>query len=48
MNRLSWIRNHSEKITKIGGYIMIVLGLVLFFDLLVNIIAFFNRMVNNF
>lgn len=48
MNRLSWIRTHSERITKIGGYIMISLGLILFFDLLVNIIAFFNRIINNF
>ena len=48
MNRLTWIRTHSEKITKVGGYIMIVLGFVLFFDLLVNIIAIFNRWVGNF
>ena len=46
INRFTWIRTHSEKITKVGGYIIIVLGIILFFDLLVNIIAMFNRLVN--
>ena len=46
INGFTWIRTHSEKITKVGGYIIIVLGIILFFDLLVNIIAMFNRLVN--
>ncbi|MGE7926336.1 cytochrome c biogenesis CcdA family protein [Lysinibacillus sp. JNUCC-51] len=30
--RMTWIRTHSQKIVKIGGYIMIVVGVLLFFD----------------
>ncbi|MEK5231683.1 cytochrome c biogenesis protein CcdA [Lysinibacillus sp. FSL K6-0232] len=30
--RLTWIRTHSQKIVKIGGYIMIAVGILLFFD----------------
>ena len=48
INRLTWIRTHSEKLTKIGGYIMIGLGFILFFDLLVKIIAIFSRWMNYF
>lgn len=32
ITRLSWIRKNSQKIVKIGGYIMIVVGVILFFD----------------
>jgi len=32
VGKLSWIRRHSVKIVKIGGYIMILVGIMLFFD----------------
>ena len=32
ITRLQWIRRNSQKIVKIGGYIMIVVGVILFFD----------------
>ncbi len=32
VSRLAWIRKHSQKIVKVGGYIMIFVGIVLFFD----------------
>jgi len=32
VGRLSWIRRHSQKLVKIGGYVMIVMGIALFFD----------------
>jgi len=32
IGRMNWIKKHSNKIVKIGGYIMIVFGIALFFD----------------
>jgi len=32
VGRMGWIRKHSNKIVKIGGYIMIAFGIALFFD----------------
>src|SRR5690625_4351570 len=32
VGRLSWIRRHSQKLVKIGGYVMIVMGIDLVFD----------------
>lgn len=32
ISRMNWIRQHSQKIVKIGGYIMIIVGIILFFD----------------
>ena len=32
ITRMTWIRTHSQKIVKVGGYIMIVVGILLFFD----------------
>lgn len=32
VGKLNWFKRHSQKITKIGGYLMIIVGIVLFFD----------------
>ncbi|HWI49536.1 MAG TPA: cytochrome c biogenesis protein CcdA [Rummeliibacillus sp.] len=32
VSRMDWIRRNSQKFVKIGGYIMIVVGVILFFD----------------
>lgn len=32
ITRMNWIRKHSQKIVKIGGYVMIVVGILLFFN----------------
>lgn len=32
VSRLGWIRRNSQTIVKVGGYIMIVVGIILFFD----------------
>lgn len=37
IGKMKWIRKNSSKIMKIGGYIMIVFGVALFFDLLTKI-----------
>lgn len=32
VGRLNWIKRHSQKLMKIGGYVMILMGIALFFD----------------
>lgn len=48
VGRMKWIRKHSGKIVKIGGYIMIVMGIILFFDWMTKIIAIFQGLTGNF
>ncbi|MFL0582653.1 cytochrome c biogenesis CcdA family protein [Solibacillus silvestris] len=38
ISRMNWIRTHSQKIIVVGGYIMIAVGILLFFDGLTYII----------
>lgn len=40
VGKLSIIRKHSGKIMKIGGYVMIVVGIALFFDLMTKLTSF--------
>lgn len=40
VGRLKWIKRHSVKIIKIGGYIMIFMGVALFFDWLTKLTSF--------
>ncbi|GEL03628.1 cytochrome c biogenesis protein CcdA [Rummeliibacillus sp. G93] len=42
ISRMNWIRRNSQKIVKVGGYIMIVVGIVLFFDGM----TYFNRLIS--
>lgn len=42
IGKMQWIRKHNVVIMKIGGYIMIVMGILLFFNWLTRIISFFN------
>ncbi|WP_042356168.1 cytochrome c biogenesis CcdA family protein [Bacillus rubiinfantis] len=48
IGRLKWIKKHSVKIMKIGGYIMIVMGIVLFFDWMTKIISIFQGLFGGF
>src|SRR3954447_19447660 len=48
VGRMKWIKKHSGKIMKIGGYIMIVMGIVLFFDWMTQIIIIFQGMFGGF
>lgn len=48
VGRMKWIKKHSIKIMKIGGYIMIIMGLILFFDWMTKIIAVFQGLFGNF
>ncbi|MFC4557225.1 cytochrome c biogenesis CcdA family protein [Virgibacillus kekensis] len=40
VGKLSWIKRHSAKMVKIGGYIMIFMGVALFFDWMTDLTAF--------
>lgn len=40
VGRMNWIKKHSARITKIGGYIMIFVGIALFFDWMTKLTAF--------
>ncbi len=48
IGRMKWIKTHSDKIMKIGGYIMIVMGIVLFFDWMTKIITIFSNLFGGF
>ncbi|WP_047981178.1 cytochrome c biogenesis CcdA family protein [Ornithinibacillus contaminans] len=40
VGRLTWIKRNGHRIVKIGGYIMIVMGIALFFDWMTKLTAF--------
>ncbi|WP_193063956.1 cytochrome c biogenesis CcdA family protein [Oceanobacillus oncorhynchi] len=40
IGRLKWIKKHSVRIIKVGGYIMIFMGIALFFDWMTKLTAF--------
>src|SRR5699024_9612029 len=40
IGRLNWIKRHSSVLTKIGGYIMIFMGIALFFDWMTKLTSF--------
>jgi cytochrome c-type biogenesis protein len=48
IGKLQWIRRHSEKMVKIGGYTMIGMGVVLFFDWMTKIIAYTTSIFGGF
>lgn len=40
IGRLNWIKKHSAKIVKVGGYVMIFFGIALFFDWMTDVTAY--------
>ncbi|SES12023.1 cytochrome c biogenesis CcdA family protein [Psychrobacillus sp. OK032] len=48
VTRLNWIRKNSNLIVKVGGYIMIALGILLFFDGLEYIIRILSPLFGDF
>lgn len=48
IGRMKWIRMHSAKIVKIGGYVMIGMGIVLFFDWMTKIITILTPLFGGF
>jgi len=48
ISRMNWIRKHSQKFVKIGGYIMIAVGILLFFDGMTYIIRIISTVFGGF
>ena len=48
ISKLGYIRKHSEKIMKVGGYIMIAVGILLFFDGMTLIIRLLEPIFGGF
>ncbi|MCQ6276294.1 sulfite exporter TauE/SafE family protein [Bacillus sp. V3B] len=48
VGKMSWIRKHNIKIMKIGGYLMIVIGIFLFFDWMTTIISLLSALFGGF
>ncbi|WP_243291828.1 cytochrome c biogenesis protein CcdA [Bacillus sp. FJAT-47783] len=48
IGKMDWIKKHNVKIMKIGGVIMIIMGILLFFDWLTKIIIFFTNIFGGF
>ena len=42
VGKMQWIKRNSLKITKIGGYVMILVGIALFFDWMTDLTAFLS------
>ncbi|MBS4172628.1 cytochrome c biogenesis protein CcdA [Bacillus sp. FJAT-49736] len=48
IGKLQWIRKHSAKIVKIGGVIMILMGIALFFDWMTLITSYMSLLFGGF
>ncbi|MBS4207435.1 cytochrome c biogenesis protein CcdA [Bacillus sp. FJAT-50079] len=48
ISKLNWIRKHNVKIVKIGGVIMILVGILLFFDAMTLIISLLSGLFGGF
>lgn len=48
IGKMQWIRKNNVKIMKIGGYVMIVIGIMLFFDWMTAIIKFLSPLFGGF
>ena len=48
LTKLGWIKKHSHRIVKVGGYLMIIMGIVLFFDWMNKIIQIFLPLFGGF
>ncbi|WP_044337281.1 cytochrome c biogenesis CcdA family protein [Rossellomorea aquimaris] len=48
IGRMRWIRKNSGKIVKAGGYVMIAVGIMLFFDWMTVILAYLTSVFGGF
>lgn len=48
LGSLKWVKKYSHKIVKFGGYLMIVMGIVLYFDWLTKITIYFTQAFGGF
>ncbi|MET3699618.1 cytochrome c biogenesis protein CcdA [Bacillus oleivorans] len=48
IGKMGWIRRHNAKIIKFGGYLMILMGITLFFDWMTQIISILTMVTGGF
>lgn len=48
VGKLGWIKKHNVKIMKFGGYMMIIMGIFLFFDWMTRITIYFTNLFGGF
>ncbi|KAF0995551.1 cytochrome c biogenesis CcdA family protein [Geobacillus sp. TFV-3] len=48
IGKLQWIRRHSASIMKAGGYVMVAMGVVLYFDWMTKLIAYTTSLFGGF
>ncbi|BCB03528.1 cytochrome c biogenesis CcdA family protein [Bacillus sp. KH172YL63] len=48
IGKMKWIRKNSGKIVKAGGYVMIAVGIMLFFNWMTVILAYFTSILGGF
>ena len=48
ITKMSWIKRNSMKFMKIGGYVMIVMGIFLYFNWMTKIIVYFSSLFGGF
>jgi cytochrome c-type biogenesis protein len=48
IGKMQWIRKHNVKIVKFGGYIMILVGVMLFFDWMTKLISILSMLFGDF
>ncbi|MDQ0184717.1 cytochrome c biogenesis protein CcdA [Cytobacillus sp. FSL R5-0569] len=48
IGKIKWIKKHNVKIMRIGGILMIVMGVVLFFDWMTDIISLLTMLTGGF
>lgn len=46
IGKMNWIKKHNQKIVKIGGYIMIFMGVALFFDWMTKLTSYLSSLFN--
>lgn len=48
IGKMQWIRRNNARILKIGGYIMIIVGVMLFFDWMTKLISLLSMLFGDF
>lgn len=48
ITRMAWIKKYSARLVKVGGYVMVFMGVLLYFDAMTRITIFFVDMFGGF
>jgi cytochrome c-type biogenesis protein len=48
IGKMNWIKRNSSKLVKIGGYVMIFMGVLLYFDAMTKITVYFTDLFGGF